>query len=144
MGLTLTRKGADDAVVEEIRRSEDKSKPLKKLKLKDLPFVDKKDNKIWARLICTLIDWAGMTTPFGMNEHPEVAGKLQELWDVLFTHNKIDVTKCPAIKKVVSDGVLVSLGASNADVTSTLRQQIGSMSGGVCLGKCHQDSQTRI
>ncbi|KAG1725160.1 uncharacterized protein EDB91DRAFT_1087221 [Suillus paluster] len=104
MGLTLTRKGADDAVVEEIRRSEDKSKPLKKLKLEDLPFVDKKDNEIWAQLICALIDWAGTTTdPFSTNEHPEVSGKLQELWDVLFAHNKVDVAKCPAIKKVAMD-----------------------------------------
>ncbi|KAG2117588.1 hypothetical protein DEU56DRAFT_919045 [Suillus clintonianus] len=104
MGLMLTRKGADDAVVEEIRRSEDKSKPLKKLKLEDLPFVDKKDHEIWGRLICALIDWAGTTTdPFGTNEHPEVSGKLQELWDVLFAHNKVDVAKCPAIKKVATD-----------------------------------------
>ncbi|KAG1748364.1 uncharacterized protein EDB91DRAFT_1245074 [Suillus paluster] len=103
MGLTLMRKGADDAVVEEIKRS-DKSKPLKKLKLEDLPFVDKKDNEIWAQLICALIDWAGTTTdPFGTNEHPEVSSKLQKLWDLLFSHNKVDVTKCPAIKKVATD-----------------------------------------
>ncbi|KAG1896023.1 uncharacterized protein F5891DRAFT_1193452 [Suillus fuscotomentosus] len=104
MGLTLMQKGADDAVVEEIKRSEDKSKPLKKLKLEDLPFVDKKDNEIWARLICALIDWAGTTTdPFGTNEHPEVSSRLQELWDLLFGHNKVDITKCPAIKKVATD-----------------------------------------
>ncbi|KAG1750511.1 uncharacterized protein EDB91DRAFT_1244089 [Suillus paluster] len=43
------------------------------------------------------------TDPFGTNEHPEVSGKLQELWDVLFMHNKVNVAKCPAIKKVATD-----------------------------------------
>ncbi|KAG0696194.1 hypothetical protein DFH29DRAFT_1004788 [Suillus ampliporus] len=105
MGLTLTHKPADDAVDEEVKHSrDDMHKPIRKLKLEDLPFADKKDIDIWARFICALIDWAGTTTdPFGTNEHPDLSTKLQELWDVLFPHNKVEVAKCLAIKKVATD-----------------------------------------
>lgn len=49
-----------------------------------------------------MIDWAGTTTdPFGTNEHPELSPKLQELWNVFFEHNTVDINEHPAIKKIV-------------------------------------------
>ncbi|KAG2070385.1 hypothetical protein BDR04DRAFT_1118418 [Suillus decipiens] len=70
MGLKINKKGADNAVKEEVKvvKMLKLQKPLWKLKLEDLPLQDK------------MIDWAGTTTdPFGTNEHSELSLKLQEL-----------------------------------------------------------------
>ncbi|KAG1840993.1 hypothetical protein F4604DRAFT_1939731 [Suillus subluteus] len=107
MGLKVNRKGADDAVKEEVRAVKmlKPQKPLRKLKLEDLPLQDKSDHDVWNRLVCAVIDWAGSTTtdPFGTNEHPDLSAKLQELWEVFFHHNAVDINEHPAIKKIATD-----------------------------------------
>ncbi|KAG1873125.1 hypothetical protein F4604DRAFT_1925620 [Suillus subluteus] len=108
MGLKINRKAhADDAMKEEVRAVKmlKPQKPLRKLKLKDLPLQDKSDHDVWNRLVCAVIDWAGSTTtdPFGMNEHPDLSAKLQELWEVFFHHNTVDINEHPAIKKIATD-----------------------------------------
>ncbi|KAG2144243.1 hypothetical protein DEU56DRAFT_937914 [Suillus clintonianus] len=103
MGLKINKKGADDAVTEEVKAVKmlKPQKPLQKLRLEDLPLQDKSDRDVWNRLVCAVIDWAGTTTdPFGTNEHPELSPKLQELWNVFFEHNTVDVNEHPAIKKI--------------------------------------------
>jgi len=107
MGLKINRKGADDAVKEKVRAVKmlKPQKPLRKLKLEDLPLQDKNDCNVWNHLVCAVIDWAGSTTtdPFGTNEHPDLSPKLQELWDIFFHHlNAVDINEHPAIKKIVS------------------------------------------
>ncbi|KAG1822338.1 hypothetical protein EV424DRAFT_1346554 [Suillus variegatus] len=85
MGLKINKKGADDAVKEEVKAVKmlKLQKPLRMLKLKDLPLQDKSNRDIWNCLVCVVIDWAGTTTDlFGTNEHPELSPKLQELWNV--------------------------------------------------------------
>lgn len=104
MGLKINKKGADDAVKEEVKAVKmlKPQKPLRMLKLEDLPLQDKSDRDVWNRLVCVVIDWAGTTTDlFGTNEHPELSPKLQELWNVFFEHNTVDVNEHPAIKKIV-------------------------------------------
>ncbi|KAG2337816.1 hypothetical protein BDR05DRAFT_1004693 [Suillus weaverae] len=106
MGLKINKKGADDAVKEEVKAVKmlKPQKPLRKLKLEDLPLQDKSDRDVWNRLVCAVIDWAGTTAdPFGTNEHPELSPKLQELWNVFFEHNTVDVNEHPAIKKIATD-----------------------------------------
>ncbi|KAG1730656.1 uncharacterized protein EDB91DRAFT_1252521 [Suillus paluster] len=107
MGLKINRKGADDAVKEEVRAVKmlKPQKPLQKLKLKDLPLQDKSDCDVWNRLVCAVIDWAGSTTtdPFGTNEHPDLSPKLQELWNIFFHHNALDINEHPAIKKLATN-----------------------------------------
>ncbi|KAG1882454.1 hypothetical protein F4604DRAFT_1921642 [Suillus subluteus] len=107
MGLKVNRKGADDAVKEEVRAVKmlKPQKPLRKLKLEDLPLQDKSDHDVWNCLVCAVIDWAGSTTtdPFGTNEHPDLSAKLQELWEVFFHHNAVDINEHPAIKKIATD-----------------------------------------
>jgi hypothetical protein len=68
MGLKINRKGVDDAVKEEVKAVKmlKPQKPLRKLKLEDLPLQDKSDRDVWNRLVCAVIDCAGTTTdPFG-------------------------------------------------------------------------------
>ncbi|KAG1736444.1 uncharacterized protein EDB91DRAFT_1250066 [Suillus paluster] len=104
MSLKINKKGADNAVKEEVKvvKMLKPQKPLWKLKLEYLPLQDKSDRDVWNRLVCVVIDWAGTTTdPFGTNEHPELSPKLQELWNVCFEHNTVDVNEHPAIKKIV-------------------------------------------
>ncbi|KAG2144613.1 hypothetical protein DEU56DRAFT_935813 [Suillus clintonianus] len=106
MGLKINKKGADDAVTEEVKAVKmlKPQKPLRKLRLEDLPLQDKSDRDVWNRLVCAVIDWAGTTTdPFGTNEHPELSPKLQELWNVFFEHNTVDINEHPAIKKIATD-----------------------------------------
>ncbi|KAG0701703.1 hypothetical protein DFH29DRAFT_875722 [Suillus ampliporus] len=106
MGLKINRKGVDDAVKEEVKAVKmlKPQKPLQKLKLKDLPLQDRSDRDVWNHLVCAVIDWAGSTTdPFGTNELPDLSPKLQELWDVFFHHNVLDINEHPTIKKIATD-----------------------------------------
>ncbi|KAH7902950.1 hypothetical protein BJ138DRAFT_1120906 [Hygrophoropsis aurantiaca] len=51
-----------------------------------------------------MLDWAGtVDDPFGTNEHPELAKRLQDLWDMLFSHLPLDISEYPAIKKLATD-----------------------------------------
>ncbi|KAH7917559.1 hypothetical protein BV22DRAFT_1026132 [Leucogyrophana mollusca] len=101
MGVVFKRKDVNDAVRE--AKEEKRNKPLKDLKATDLPFKDNTDHKLWDNLVRALLDWAGtVDDPFGTNEHPDLTERLQELWNLFFTHLPLDVTEYPAIKKLVS------------------------------------------
>lgn len=75
------------------------------IKATDLPIEDTDSAKeTWNDLVALIIDWAGTTDdPFGTNENPDPIPTIQELWDTLFSdEHHVDVTKYPAIKKIVS------------------------------------------
>ncbi|KAH7918262.1 hypothetical protein BV22DRAFT_1134719 [Leucogyrophana mollusca] len=86
------------------------SKPLKNLNASDLPFTEDADHKTWDGLIRTLLDWAGtVDDPFGTNEHPDLAERLQELWDLFFPHLLLDISDYPAIKKLFGKNTITRL-----------------------------------
>ncbi|KAG2145488.1 uncharacterized protein EDB93DRAFT_1104727 [Suillus bovinus] len=74
MGLKIKKKAADDAVKEEEKAVKmlKPHKPLRKLKLEDLPLQDK-------------------------------GPRPQELWDIFFQHNALDINKHPTIKKIATN-----------------------------------------
>ena len=100
MGLKVSKVNVDKAV-EVVEMT--KPKPLREVKVTDLPIGDNAHGKsLWEYLIRLLIDWAGTTDdPFGTNEHPELMPTLQELWKIIFEEYPLDVTDHPAIKKLV-------------------------------------------
>ncbi|KAH7920026.1 hypothetical protein BV22DRAFT_1050642 [Leucogyrophana mollusca] len=104
MGVVLKKTDVDDAVAQAREHKRSGSKALKSLKAFDLPFTEDADHKIWDSFIRALLDWAGTTDdPFGTNEHPELAERLQELWDLFFAHLPLDISNHPAIKKLATD-----------------------------------------
>ncbi|KAH7905006.1 hypothetical protein BJ138DRAFT_1183844, partial [Hygrophoropsis aurantiaca] len=103
MGVKIQKMDVNDAV-KEAKEPTSRGKPLKGLKASDLPFTDDSDHKVWDSLVRALLDWAGtVDDPFGTNEHPDLARRLQELWDHFFPHLELEISDYPAVKKLATD-----------------------------------------
>ncbi|KAH8979778.1 hypothetical protein EDB86DRAFT_3088552 [Lactarius hatsudake] len=80
------------------------SKPYRYLKASDIPVTGEYELAKWDLVVRGVLDWAGtLDEPFGTNEHPNLLGTVQGLWNMCFPEREEDMTGNIAVKKVIND-----------------------------------------